>query len=175
MGLISDRSDIRALLTGGVTPDIGALIELYRREGHAVIRHLISLSYDKGGSLSIRAIEAVGVLSGQMSAERARGLIQRILWMMRDESGGTAWSGPELIGAIVSENPALFEDIVPVLFSFHEEEIFTAGVLWAMARIARRRPDFVMPLSGEIARYLEHHDASVRENAQAALDCLRLS
>jgi hypothetical protein len=120
-----------------------------------ILRFLISMTYDKGDVTSWRAMEAVGKLTSRMSAERARHVIQRLLWMMREESGSNAWSAAEIIGEIIRNNPDPFEDIVPVLMSFHEEDFLRPGVLFAISRIAKVRPDLVAPFSSILLAYLE--------------------
>lgn len=104
-----------------------------------VFRILISLTYDKETPLCWRAIEAVGKASGAVAGEdplTVRTVVQRLLWSLRDESGGIAWSAPEMLGEIVINNPGICSDIPPIIFSFHEEEAFLKGVLWAMGRMA---------------------------------------
>ena len=107
---------------------------------HKIINILISLSYDKKQYIAWRAIEAIGLVSKELAesdAETVRNIVGRLLWMIRDESGGIGWSVPETLGEIVRHNPQLCADIAPIIASFHEEKMLTAGVLWAVGRIGR--------------------------------------
>ena len=124
--------------------DHAGLIGLSKKD-RSVMRILLALTYDKKALLSRRAIEAIGEITSSMPPEEARQVIQRVLWMMREESGGCAWSGPEILGEIVRGNPKPFEDIVPIIASFYEEEIFKSGVIRALERIAEVRPGLARP------------------------------
>jgi hypothetical protein len=89
-----------------------------------------------------KAIETMGAIARGASPEQMvvlRETIRRLIWSMTDESGGIGWSAPEMMGEIIRNNPGEFLDLVPILWSFREEELFTASVLWAMGRIAEVR------------------------------------
>jgi HEAT repeat protein len=159
------RQEIKALLESG---DYGGITGLTARPA-TLIRHLIPFTYDKGEVLCWRAIEAIGRVTALMPTEEARSAIQRVLWMMRDESGGNVWSGAEIIGEMVRTNPGPYEDIVPVLISFHEEALFRTGTLWAMARIAEVRADLVEPLGDVPLGYVDSPEPALRGLALMAL------
>lgn len=140
-----------------------------------LFRTLISLTYDKEGSLCWRAVEAIGLLSGVLAGNdpsRVRNLAQRLLWMMRDESGNNPWSVPEILGEIVRNSPEEFSDIASIIESFHDEEMLRCGVLSALVRIGEVRPDLVASSSVLVGQYLRYDDAAVR--AQALLLAGRL-
>ncbi len=130
-----------------------------------IIRQLISLSYDKQDVTSWRAIEAIGVISRTFSKEKMdilRDTVRRLLWSMGEESGGIGWSAAEMLGEIVAGDPDAFNDIVPILWSFKDEEMFRAGIIWAMGRIAIMRPDMVGFIMQDLPELLEDKDAAVR-------------
>ncbi|MDI6801517.1 MAG: hypothetical protein QMD01_05630 [Thermodesulfovibrionales bacterium] len=112
-----------------------------------ILRRLISSTYDKDDVISWRAMEALGIIAGEFSrsgkTEVIRDIIRRLLWSMGEESGGIGWSSPEMLGEIIRSNPDEFGDIIPILWSFREEEMFRGGIVWAMARIGSVRPDLV--------------------------------
>jgi hypothetical protein len=159
------RQEIKGLLESG---DLGGITALAARPA-TLLRHLIPFTYDKGDLLCWRAVEAIGRVTAIMTPEEVRSTIQRVLWMMRDESGGNVWSGAEIIGEIVRTNPGPFEDIVPVLVSFHEEALFRTGALWAMARIAEVRADLVEPLWDVPLGYVDSPEPALRGLALMAL------
>ncbi len=141
-----------------------ALLDLKKsKRGLAAL--LISLTYDKRELLCWKAIEAVGLLVAGIagtSPQEARSLVQRILWMMREESGNNAWSGPEMLGEIVRNCPEEFSDIAPIIASFHDEEIFRPGVMRALLRIAETRPDLAQPATPLLGVHLRDANAAVR-------------
>ncbi|RPI36171.1 MAG: hypothetical protein EHM54_06390 [Nitrospiraceae bacterium] len=130
-----------------------------------IFRLLISVAYDKSDIVCWRAIEATGIVAGgiaKAAPEVIRNLAQRLLWMMRDESGNNPWSAPEMLGEIVRNSPDAFADIAPVIASFHDELMLRGGVLRAIFRIGEVRPDLI-DISGEfITPYLRDEDPVVR-------------
>jgi hypothetical protein len=97
--------------------------------------------------------------------EVARNFAQRLLWMMREESGNNPWSAPEMLGEIVRSNPDGFGDIAPVIASFHDEKMLRPGVLRALFRIGELRPDLIRISMDFINVYLRDPDALVRTYA----------
>jgi hypothetical protein len=139
---------------------------------HKIINILISLSYDKKKYISWRAIEAIGLLSKEIAesdAETVRNIVGRLLWMIRDESGGIGWSVPETLGEIVRNNPKLCADIAPIIASFHDEKMLTAGVLWALGRIGKINDGTVGYAIPLILPYLQSADNTIRGYAVFAL------
>ena len=136
-----------------------------RENVKGIFRLLISVAYDKSDILCWRAIEATGIVAGEIAKSRpdvVRNHAQRLLWMMRDESGNNPWSAPEMLGEIVRNSPDAFADIAPVIASFHDELMLRAGVLRAIFRIGEVRPELI-DISGEfITPYLRDEDPVVR-------------
>lgn len=102
----------------------------------ATVRALISMSYDKERELSWRAMDAIGRMVALMGTDKGRLIVQRVLWMMREESGSNSWTGPEILGEIVARSPKPFKDIAPIVTSFHDEIIMAAGCMRAIWRMA---------------------------------------
>ncbi|MBI4837719.1 MAG: HEAT repeat domain-containing protein [Nitrospirae bacterium] len=130
------------------------------------------MTYDKHSIISWRAIEAVGLITGRLSMtnpEIVRNLIGRLLWMIRDESGGIGWSSPEMLGEIVRNSPGLFPDIAPVIVSFHDEKMLTAGVLRAIGRIGKINSEFAEYANPIAGKYLCDPDPVIRGYAAWAL------
>ncbi len=145
--------------------DLPLLLSLAREKKRATFRLLISLTYDKESLICWRSIEAIGVIAGSIKEkdpETVRSLAQRLLWMMRDESGNNAWSAPEMLGEIVRNCPGQLADIAPIIASFHDEEILRKGVLRAVMRIGEERPDLIDVSVLPLAEYLQDFDATVR-------------
>ena len=111
-----------------------------------VFRTLISMTYDRKSLISWRAMEAVGVLTGKKSATDSglvRNITGRLLWMIRDESGGIGWSIPDMLGEMVRNSPVMLSDIAPIIISFHEEDMLLPGVLRAIGRIGESHSELV--------------------------------
>lgn len=134
-------------------------------EDKRVISALISLSYNKDDVQSWRAIEAIGFIARNLLKDRVdilRDTIRKLFWSMTDESGGIGWSAPEMIGEIVSSSPDDFIDIIPILWSYREEEMFRPGVVWAMGRIADVSPDLVKFILNDLRHLIEDKNPAVR-------------
>ena len=134
------------------------------RHDKRVFSVLISLAYDKEDVLCWRAIEAMGKAAAVVAGEdpaSVRNIVRRLLWSLSDESGGMAWSAPEMLAEIVVNTPRLCADIPPIILSLQEEEIFLKGVLWAMGRVIHSGID--VEGSRDIAfQSLGHEDPAVR-------------
>ncbi|GAB4536169.1 MAG: hypothetical protein Fur0020_04020 [Thermodesulfovibrionia bacterium] len=151
--------------------DYKGIIELWSKN-NGVIRMLISMTYDKADIMAWRAIEAIGLVTKAMSEKRptvtsparedVRNLAGRLLWMMRDESGGIGWSAPEILGEIIRNNPGSCVDLIPVLLSFHEEEMLCSGVMWAMGRIAEIDKGLVLFAIPTIVSHLNDPNPYIR-------------
>ncbi|KPK00810.1 MAG: hypothetical protein AMK71_07830 [Nitrospira bacterium SG8_35_4] len=164
------RADKRKIITLLEEKDFSGLNKLPSLEKAVTI--LISLSYDKQSPLAWRAIEAIGLLTAELAGtdpDRVRNIVGRLLWMIRDESGGIGWSVPEILGEIVRNNPVLCEDIAPIIASFHEEKMLTPGVLWALSRIGQINADTVKYAVPIIRSYLSATDPMIRACAVKAI------
>ncbi|MEW5745508.1 MAG: DVU0298 family protein [Nitrospirota bacterium] len=155
------KQTVRKLLDTSSLDEIVALAA----EDKGVLRWLIASAYDKEEVTSWRAIEAMGLISRQLSKTRAevmRDTVRKLLWSMGEESGGIGWSAAEMLGEIVAGNPDSFTDIVPIIWSFKDELMFRAGVVWAMGKIAQVRPDLVRFVEPELPALLADENPAVR-------------
>ena len=144
------------------------MVELAKKDTKATFRLLIGITYDKTDILCWRAIEVSGLIAGEIAKtnpEVIRTLAQRLLWMLRDESGNNLSSAPEMLGEIVRNSPDTLADIAPVTASFHDEVMLRPGVLRAIFRISELRPDLIS-VSGEfLGPFLQDEDPLVRAYA----------
>lgn len=144
------------------------MVEMAKKDTKATFRLLIGITYDKTDILCWRAIEVSGKIAGEIAKTKPdviRTLAQRLLWMLRDESGNNLSSAPELLGEIVRNSPDTFADIAPVIASFHDEVMLRQGVLRAIFRIGEVRPDLIS-VSGEfLESFLRDEDPTVRAYA----------
>lgn len=159
------RQDIRALLDA---MDYKGISALYKKS-RSVLRTLITMTYDLHDVISRRAIEAVGILTMAMTDDAVRTQLQRILWMMREESGNNAASAPDLLAEILANHPGKFSDFIPIVVSFHDENFFRPGVMRAMNRLAQSNPGSIAPHAETAAEYLNDNDPEVRGHALMCL------
>lgn len=166
------KKRIRALLEKNAYDEIAALALTESR----AVAQLVALSYDKRNALSWRAMEAIGRTTGEMAKENpedVRNLVGRLLWMIRDESGGIGWSVPETLGEIVKNNPKLCADIAPIIVSFHDEKMLTGGVLWAVGSIGAINDETVTYAGPVVRSFLKSPEPVLRGFAARASGALR--
>lgn len=144
------------------------LVNIAKNNTKAAFRFLIGVTYDKSDILCWRAIEVTGIIAGEIAkadTDQVRTLAQRLLWMLRDESGNNLSSAPEMLGEIVRNSPDAFADIAPVIASFHDELMLRPGVLRAIFRIGEVRPDLIRISSEFLLPYMRDEDPVVRAYA----------
>ena len=159
------RKEILPLLEEKKYDEIKALA---KKDIRGLFRLLIGITYDKSDVLCWRAIEATGIVAGEIAKTRPeviRSLAQRLLWMLRDESGNNISSAPEMLGEIVRNSPDSFADIAPVIASFHDELMLKPGVLRAIFRIGEVRPDLISISTEFTDPFLRDEDPLVRAYA----------
>jgi hypothetical protein len=128
---------------------------------------LIRLAYDKDTLAGWRAIITVGLVARELVAiapEFLRETCRKLLWSLTDESGGIGWSAPEMLGEIVSADPERFQDIIPLIASAYEveEDVFRAGVLYALGRVAEDAPERAASYQKIVIMSLADRDPLVR-------------
>jgi len=137
-----------------------------------ILTKLISLTYDKKSVLSWRSIEAIGIMTGmcaESDPELVRHTVERLLWMIRDESGGIGWSSPEILGEIVRNNSELCSDIALIIVPFIDELPLRAGVLRAIGRIGKTNTEMVGYAIPRVLPCLKSPDPFIRGYAVWAL------
>jgi hypothetical protein len=146
--------------------DLDAVVSLAAGD-RKVLSQLVRLAYDKETLVGWRAIKAVGLVAHVLvksDYEFLRETCRKLLWSLTDESGGIGWSAPEMLGEIVSADPVRFKDIIPLIASAYEveENVFRAGVLYALARIAESAPELAAPYQKIIVMSLADRDPLVK-------------
>lgn len=157
----NQKKILKKLLQEG---DLEKIVEL-SLEDRGVINQLMSFSYDKNDVITWKTIESVGLISKEISkqdAEFIRNTARRLLWSMTEESGGVSWSAPEMLGEIIRSNPKEFNDLIPIVWSNRNEDVFREGVIWAMGRIAEAAPESVNFTYHELKQMIEDTNPVVR-------------
>ena len=127
--------------------DLDAVASLAQTSRNA-LSLLVRMAYDKETLVGWRAIKAVGHVAKVLAKsdhEFLRITARKLLWSLSDESGGIGWSAPELLGEIVSSDPAGFSDIIPLIAEVYdiEEQTFRPGVVYALTLIAAVSPELI--------------------------------
>ncbi len=151
----NQKKTLKKLLQEG---DLEKIVEL-SLEDRGVINQLFSFSYDKNDVITWRTIESVGLISREISkhdAEFIRSTARRLLWAMTEESGGVSWSAPEMLGEIIRSSPKDFSDLIPIVWSNRNEDVFTEGVMWAMGRIAEVDPESITFIYNDLKNMIEN-------------------
>jgi hypothetical protein len=149
-----------------------ALEVLYNWPARQAINPLFSFLYNLDEQIRWRAVTAMGAVVAKLAdedMESARVIMRRLMWNLNDESGGIGWGSPEAMGEILARHEALSEEYHRILLSyvkkdgnFQEHEWMQRGVLWAIGRLSRVRPEQVKDAGPYIMPYLDSPDDVVR-------------
>lgn len=147
----------------------------FAQEDKRVIGVLCALLFERDDRIRWRAIEALGAVAAILSVtnlESVRELLRRLEWLMNDESGGSGWHSPEAMAAIVMNVPVMMDDFGLILGSYLNDEPLRRGAHWAVAAIAKTRPDLFTDRIDELTGSLLSVDPYVRGYAVLALASL---
>ncbi len=167
----------RDILHALESDDLNAVISL-AKENRKILSRLVRIAYDKETLAGRRAIKAIGLLAREfVKTDPAflREAIRKLLWSLSDESGGIGWSAPEILGEIVSADPARFSDIIPLIAEVYdiEEKVFRPGIVYALGRIAEVDPALVAAHKDIVIRALSDHDPLVKVYAIELITALK--
>jgi HEAT repeat protein len=143
-----------------------------------VLGTLVSLTFDPDPVVGWRAVEAMGVAAeriAQEDPEAVREHLRKLVWLLSEESGGICWRAPEAMAEIVSRQPVLFADFIPIVVHLIQETAeedlghFRAGMLWAIGRLGAVGAGEARAVLPVVLAALEHADPQVRGTAVWAL------
>jgi len=159
--------DLRKTLSEALSNNDLDGVTALARQNRRVLSTLVRLAYDKNTLVGWRAIMATGLAAREMittDLEFLRETCRKLIWSLSDESGGIGWSAPELLGEIASADPKRFKDFIPLVASVYEieEDVFRAGVLFAIGRIALSAPELAAPYQKIIISSLADRDPLVK-------------
>lgn len=156
------------------TPAWPAAIEtLTGMRARQVVNPLFGLLYHGEPLVRWRAVSAMGaVVAGlaDQQMESARIVMRRFMWNLNDESGGIGWGSPESMGEIMARHAGLAREYAAILVSyadpkgnFLEHPGLQQGVLWALGRLGRVRPEVARRAAGFISPFFQQsHDPILR-------------
>jgi HEAT repeat protein len=137
-------------------------------EDRRVVTALNRLLFDNDEVTRWRAAQALGWVAAEDPYVLEK-VIGRFIYTMNDDSGSIGWMAPQALAEICVGDPDLVEDFFPIVISSLDNEVFTAGVLWAIGRVAPIRPDMVEGVGPRVARCLDNRSPEVRGQACLAL------
>jgi hypothetical protein len=133
-----------------------------------VVNPLFSFLYSLDETVKWRAVSAMGAVIAKLARseiESARIIMRRFIWNLNDESGGIGWGSPEAMGETLARSKRLADEYTDILLSyirpdgnFLEHENLQRGVLWAVGRLARVRPQRVTHCTAFVLSYLQTRD-----------------
>jgi HEAT-like repeat len=145
-----------------------SLATLAAMPARQVVNPLFGLLYHGEPLVRWRAVSAMGVVvSGlaDVQMESARIIMRRFMWNLNDESGGIGWGSPESMGEIMARHAGLAREYAALLVSyadpdgnFLEHPGLQQGVLWALGRLGRARPDIAHRAAEFILPFLQQSD-----------------
>jgi len=165
--MLPSRDRLRGLLNDGRFEEIAEAA--VRKNG--VLGQLVPSMFDPDPQIGWRAVEAMGLAAERIARtnpDYVRQHLRRLHWLLSEESGGMCWRAPEGMAEIVSRNPRLFGDYIPIvtslIVSMAEEDLehFRAGVLWAIGRLGVPPDGHDEEMLAAVVSALDNEDSQVR-------------
>jgi hypothetical protein len=110
------------------------------------IRFLSSRLFSADDRTKWKAVRSLGVVVSErdaVSSDRARELLRRFFWSLKDESGTVPFGVPEAIGEVLAVRTELQPEFLSILCSlaYHPELVQAGriehGVFWALGRLGQ--------------------------------------
>ena len=177
---IINAMDWKSELTQAVEQEDEAALRRAALAGTArTIRFLSSRLSASDDGTKWKAVRGLGVVVGErnaVSSERARELLRRFFWSLKEESGAVPFGVPEAIGEVLAVRTELQSEFLSNLcsFTYCPELLQTGpierGVFWALGRLGQASALY-SPEAIEAVTWAarEHPDAESRRIAAWAL------
>lgn len=137
-----------------------------------VVNPLIQLLNSTEELIKWRAVTALGCIVSDLAdknLESARDIMRRLMWRLNSESGGIGWGSAEAMGEIMAQNETLANEYASILLSYIdtgenyiENENLQKGVLWALGRLAREKPEHLDKGAFLLIPFLDSPDSHLR-------------
>ena len=75
--------------------------------------------------------------------EQVRKLINRLLYLLNEDSGSNGWGAAAALGEIGRHQIALVKEIIPMFVGFLEEPFSQEPMLWGVGRLAEVHPELL--------------------------------
>jgi hypothetical protein len=151
------REKIIALLQAGDYPGLTALAA--QESGVAAI--LMQFLYDPGVLLYWRALEGLGVVAGS-HPEQVRKLINRLLYLLNEDSGSNGWGAAAALGEIGRGRIDLVKEIIPMFIGILEQPFSQESMLWGVGRLAEVQAGLLHEVLPEIVPFLTNPKPQLR-------------
>ena len=158
------REQLRKLLREADYQEVLALAAADRRVGEILLQFL----YDPRDLLHWRALEALGLLAGA-HPRSVRKLINRLLWLLNEDSGSFGWGAAAALGEIGRHQISLVNEIIPMFAGLLDEEFSRAPMLWGVGRLAERHPALLGEILPVVVPFLTSTDSQIRALAAWSL------
>ena len=140
--------------------DFAALTKLAGQES-GVAAILMQYLYEPGALLYWRALEGLGQVAGS-HPEQVGKLINRLLYLLNEDSGSNGWGAAAALGEIGRNQIALVKEIIPMFVGFLEEPFSQEPMLWGVGRLAEVQAELLHEVLPEIVPFLTSTDPQLR-------------
>ncbi len=151
------RQQIVAFLKDGEFSGLTALAG--REPGVADV--LMQYLYEPGALLYWRALEGLGLVAGS-HPEQVRKLINRLLYLLNEDSGSVGWGAAAALGEIGRNQVPLVQEIIPMFVGFLEEPFSREAMLWGVGRMAEVHPRLLHEVLSVIVPFLTNPEPQIR-------------
>ncbi len=151
------REKIVPLLQSGDFPGLTKLAG--QESGVAAI--LMQFLYDPGTLLYWRAMEGLGLVAGS-HPEQVRNLINRLLYLLNEDSGSNGWGAAAALGEIGRGRIALVRETIPMFVGFLEEPFSREPMLWGVGRLAEVHAELLDEVLPKIVPFLTNPEPQIR-------------
>ena len=158
------KRKVKTLLEEGNWAELLELLE----EDRKVVPSLNRLLFHDDPLIRWRAVEGLGRVAAR-DPYALENIIGRLIYTMNDDSGQIGWMSPQALGEIAANDPDLVEDFFPIVISSIGVPDFSAGVCWAIGRVAEVRPDMAEGAGFVLTRFSSHPNPEMRGLACRAL------
>jgi len=140
--------------------DFPGLTKLAGQES-GVAAILMQFLYDPGALLYWRALEGLGFVAGS-HPEQVRQIINRLLYLLNEDSGSNGWGAAAALGEIGRRQIALVKEIIPMFVGFLEEPFSQEPMLWGVGRLAEVHAELLDEVLPEIVPFLTNPEPQLR-------------
>jgi hypothetical protein len=122
---------------------------------------LMQFIYDPGDLMYWRALEGLGLVAGTQP-QQVQKLINRLLYLLNEDSGSTGWGAAAALGEIGRGQISLVQEIIPMFVGFLEEPFSQEPMLWGVGRLAEAYPDLLHEVLPVIVPFLTNSRPQLR-------------
>jgi hypothetical protein len=151
------REKIVPLLQAG---DFPALTKLASQES-GVADILMQFFYNPEDLLHWRAIEGLGLVASAHPQQVGK-LINRLLYLLNEDSGSNGWGAAAALGEIGRNQIALVKEIIPMFVGILEEPFSQESMLWGVGRLAEVQAELLHEVLPEIVPFLTNPKPQLR-------------